>query len=131
QIKQESEKRVVAARDDAKKQAEAALAEKLTTAQKEKEVVEAQLLTVKAEEQRLAEERLHISLNEQRVAIEKAQAEIIQKEQSKAFEERQKLQRNLEDLQRQLSKDRADELGESAELDLRETLRDAFPNDRF
>ena len=50
---------------------------------------------------------------------------------SKAFEERQKLETKLEDLQRQMKKQRANELGESAELDLAEALREAFPNDRF
>src|SRR5439155_21209782 len=76
-------------------------------------------------------ERLQKALAEQRSAIEKDKTLAIQKEQSKAFEDRQKLEGKLEDLQRQLKKERADDLGESAELNLEAALRSEFPADLF
>ena len=129
--KQEIEKREAAARNAARKEVEATMTEKLAAAIQEKTAVQEQLKTVKADQERLTEDRLQKALAEQRSSMEKAKTEAVQKEQSKTFEERHKLETRLEDLQRQLKKERADELGESAELDLGEALRGAFPDDRF
>ena len=129
--KRESVKREAAARSAARNEVEAAMGKKLTAAIEEKTAVQGQLKTVKAEQEHLAEERLQKRLSEQRTSLEKAKTEAVQKEQSKAFTDRQKLETKLEDLQRQVRKQRANELGESAELDLGEALRGAFLDDRF
>jgi hypothetical protein len=52
-------------------------------------------------------------------------------ERTKAFEDQQKLQAKLQDLQRQLEKKSAHELGEGSEIDLYEQLRAAFEGDRI
>ena len=127
----ETEKLEAAARLAGKKAAGLAMSDKLKAVIEEKAAMEDQLKTVKAEEERASAERLEKALAEQRGALEKASTEAVQKEQSKAFEERQKMQSNLENLQRQIKKERADELGEAAELDLTDALREAFPLDRF
>ena len=129
--KRKLEKREEAVRDTTKKEVETAMTAKLTAVIQEKAATEEQLKTVKAEQERLAEERVQNALTEQRTVMEKAKTEAVQREQSKAFEERQNLQAKLEGVQRQMKKERADELGESAELDLGEALREAFPDDHF
>ncbi len=98
---------------------------------REKADLEKQLETVKGEQERVAAERVERALAGQRASLEQASIEAVQKEQSKAFDERQKLLRRLDDLQRQLTKERADELGEAAELDLGEVLRENFTDDHF
>ena len=52
-------------------------------------------------------------------------------ERTKAFEDQQKLQAKLQDMQRQLEKKSAHELGEGSEIDLYEQLRAAFDGDRI
>jgi hypothetical protein len=52
-------------------------------------------------------------------------------ERTKAFEDQQKLQAKLQDLQRQLEKKSAHELGEGSEIDLYEQLKSAFEGDRI
>ena len=127
----ETEKREAAARLAGKKAAESAMSDKFKAVLEEKAAMEDQLKTVKAEEERASAERREKALAEQRAALEKASTEAVQKEKSKAFEERQKMEAKLEDLQRQIKKERADELGEAAELELTDALREAFPNDCF
>ncbi len=50
-------------------------------------------------------------------------------EQAKSFEEKQKFQNTVDDLKRQLENKTALELGEGAEIDLFEALKEAFPDD--
>jgi len=52
-------------------------------------------------------------------------------ERTRAFEDQQKLQAKLQDLQRQLEKKSAHELGEGSEIDLYEQLKAAFEGDRI
>ena len=52
-------------------------------------------------------------------------------EKAKAFAGRQKMEEKLAAFQRQLQAKTAGELGEGAEIDLYETLRTEFPDDRF
>ena len=129
--KEESEKREAAAWEAAKKEAETAAKEKITAAIQAKTAAEEQTKALKADQERMVQESLQKALIEQRTSMEKDKTVAVQKEQSKAFEERHKLEGKLEELQRQLKKERADELGESAELDLAEALCEAFPDDDF
>jgi hypothetical protein len=50
---------------------------------------------------------------------------------AKAFEENQKLQNKVDELKRDLEKRKADDLGEGAEVDLFEALKNEFPDDRI
>jgi hypothetical protein len=68
-------------------------------------------------------------LLEQRNALEQDKAKAVNAEKSKAFNDRQKLEEKLQLMQRQLQKQRADELGEGAEIDLFDELKREFPRD--
>lgn len=131
QAKQESAKREAEAREDAKKRVEAALMPKVTVAEAAKKAAEEQLKAAKAEQERLFGERMQKELNQQRESLEKAKTEAVQKEQANAFEGRQKLEKKLLEMQRQLQNKTAQELGEGAEVDLFEALRGAFKDDRI
>ena len=130
-LRQEFEKREAAAKAAGRTEAETAIKERFEEVVKSKEEAEDLLKTIKADEERLAEQRLQKALSEQREFLEKAIIEAVQKEQKKAFEERQKIEAELSKVQRQVKKQRADELGEEAELVLSEALREAFDSDHF
>ncbi|MGH6636573.1 MAG: DUF2130 domain-containing protein [Gammaproteobacteria bacterium] len=127
QAKAESMKREAEACEDAKTQAEAVVMVKVIAAEAAKKAAEEKLEVVKAER----DERLQKELSQLRELLERGKTEAVQKEQAKAFEERQKLEKKLEEMQRQLQNNTAQELGEGAEVDLFETLRGAFKDDRI
>ena len=113
------------ARDEERKKSRAAVA-----------AASAETARLRAEaDQRLAEQRAHdddvlkARLREQRDALDKATVEAINAEKAKAFTDRQKLEARLAQLQRQVAHNAAAELGEGAELNLYEQLRDEFPGD--
>ena len=116
---------VRAARDEERKKSRASVA-----------AASAETARLRAEaDQRLAEQRAHdddvlkARLREQRDALDKATVEAINAEKAKAFTDRQKLEARLAQLQRQVAHNAAAELGEGAELNLYEQLRDEFPGD--
>ena len=116
---------VRAARDEERKKSRAAVA-----------AASAETSRLRAEaEQRLAEQRardddvLKARLREQRDALDKATLEAINAAKAKAFADRQKLEARLAQLQRQVAQNAAAELGEGAELNLYEQLREEFPGD--
>jgi hypothetical protein len=116
---------VRAARDEERKKSRAVVA-----------AASAETARLRAEaDQRLAEQRAHddnvlkARLREQRDALDKATLEAINAEKAKAFADRQKLEARLAQLQRQVAHNAAAELGEGAELNLYEQLRDEFPGD--
>jgi hypothetical protein len=86
-------------------------------------------------DQRLAEQRAHDDgvlksrLREQREALKEATTEAINAEKARAFAERQKLEARLAQLQRQVAQKAAGELGEGAEVNLYDELREEFPSD--
>lgn len=104
---------------------------KVTAAEGGKRAAEEQLKAAKVEQERLFGERMQKELNQQRESLEKAKTEAVHKEQANAFEGRQKLEKKLLEMQRQLQNKTAQELGEGAEVDLFETLRGAFKDDRI
>jgi len=145
----ESKKREAAARLEAKTQAEAAMKASISQVQVEKTAIEEKLKTQTANmesEKKLAQQQLELAKKEQaqqaqatlqkelsalRESMEKATTEAVQKEQAKAFEERQKTEAKLETLQRQIKKERADELGEAAEFVLLDELKKNFGSDVY
>lgn len=64
-----------------------------------------------------------------RDALEKRHLEVLNAEKSKHFEETQKIQSQLADVQRKLENKTAQDLGEGAEVDLYEALKAAFGED--
>lgn len=116
---------VRAARDEERKKSRAAVA-----------AASAETARLRAEaDQRLAAQRAHdddvlkARLREQRDALDKATLEAINAEKAKGFADRQKLEARLVQLQRQVAQNAAAELGEGAELNLYEQLREEFPGD--
>jgi hypothetical protein len=115
------------ARADATKTAEAAAAARVASADAARKQAQEQLAAEKAKTEAVVAERLRA----QRETLEAAKVDAVNGERAKAFAERQKLDTKLAALQRQLQAKTAGELGEGAEIDLYETLRVAFPDDRF
>jgi hypothetical protein len=116
-----------AARAEATKAAEARMATKLEALQKAKVTAEKQLSTERAGQERA----LNARLQEQRDALEKDKAKALRVEKAKSFKDSQRMEERLQQLQRQLQKKTADELGEGAEIDLFDELRNAFPMDEI
>ena len=113
-------------RQEAAEAAEASLRD--TLAEKDKALTEAQTKSAEAEGKlaQLSEQHefaLKQQLDSQRDILEKSKDDAVNAANAKAFEERQKLQNQVNDLKRTLDKKTADELGEGAEIDLYEALK--------
>jgi hypothetical protein len=128
------EERVLAARNEAKQAAEAAMLarfsetqSKLAEAERARLAAEQQMKVLQAEQ----EQALAARIAEAREALQRERDAAVLAEKARAFEENQKLQLRLQDLQRQLESKPAHELGEGAEIDLFEQLRTAFEGDRI
>ena len=125
---------VAKAKDEAAAAATALMRDQI--AAKDQALVEAQAKSAEAEN-RLAKqaEQYEAALNErlgsQREILEKAKDDAVNAERAKAFEDSQKLQNKVTDLQRALDNKTAEELGEGAEIDLFEALKKEFPDDRI
>jgi hypothetical protein len=137
-VRKEATAAVEKAKKDAKRQVAAAIEEgrRLATTEMSSQLTEAQKAKAAAEraltrERERQEKNLKARLQEQREAFEKDKLKAVSAEQAKAFAERQKLDEKLQQLQRQLQKKTADELGEGAEIDLFDELKAAFPNDEI
>jgi hypothetical protein len=109
------------ARAEGKRAAEAELAIRIANAERSKKVAERQLAEFRSDEDG--------RLRELRAALEQDKLKALQAQEAKAFRDRQKLERKLDEAQRQLQQKTAGELGEGAEIDLFEELRAAFPQD--
>jgi hypothetical protein len=126
--------RETAIRADATAAAQAAATDQLAQSESQRAALQQQ---VDATEQSIARQkeefdtRLMALLSEQREALEQAGVDALNKEKSKAFEENLKLNNKLEEAQRIINKMTAEELGESAEIDLYEDLRRAFEGDKI
>lgn len=70
-------------------------------------------------------------LDEQREAFESAKRAAINEEKAAAYKERLKLHEKVQSLERALDKKSNEELGEGAEVDLYDTLKAEFPDDRI
>jgi hypothetical protein len=119
-------------REEAKDVAEALLREKV--AANEHAVAESNGRALEAENKLSALAEQHAaevaeSLSAQRDVMEKAKEDAVNLEKAKAFEEAQKLCNKVNELQRALEKKTNDELGEGAEVDLFEALKENFPED--
>jgi hypothetical protein len=88
---------------------------------------EQQVKTLKASQDAVIKARL----DAERDAATKKLAEAVTAEKVRAFEEKARLTEQLADMQRRLEKKTAHELGESAEVDLYDTLRAEFPGDEI
>jgi hypothetical protein len=102
---------------------EQAVAEAIAKAQE----AESKLATLADQHESIMNERL----NAQRDILEKTKSDEINAVKAKAFEENQKQVDKLNEMQRALEKKTNEELGEGAEVDLFESLKTEFPDDRI
>jgi hypothetical protein len=105
-------------------------------AAKDQAVADAQAKSTEAENKLTKlSEQYDVALNErlgsQREILEKAKDDAVNAERAKTFEDTQKLQNKVFELQRALDNKTAEELGEGAEVKLYESLRKEFPDDRI
>ena len=70
-------------------------------------------------------------LADQRAALEKDRDTVVLKTQADFAREREGLQKKMKEMERQLLRKTAQDLGDAAEIDLYESLREAFPDDRI
>lgn len=137
----EIQQRVQEARTAAESAAQQAIAEKEQAATARQQALEARLADAEKAKQEAAEQtaalqaaheaQLGQRLQEQRDALETDKTNALNAANAKYFEETAKLTGKLEHLTRQLEKKTANELGEGAEINLFETLKEAFEGDRI
>lgn len=118
---------VEAARVEARNLADQAAQQKITAAEAARLGLQAEIAALKAS----LEATLKSREGEIKLALEKEKIAAVQAEQTKAFDERQKFQTKIMELQRQLENKTAQELGEGAEADLFEMLKAEFTEDRI
>jgi len=133
-VKDEAAAAAARIQQEAAEAAAARVREQITA--KDQAVADAQAKTSEAEGKlaRLSEQYevvLNERLGSQRDILEKAKDEAVNAERAKAFEDSQKLQNKVTELQRALDNKTAEELGEGAEVNLFEALKKEFPNDRI
>lgn len=100
---------------------------KVTAAEAAKQAAEQQTEAVKQAQ----EETIATRLREARDALEKDKSEALLAKDKAQFDERQKWQQKLDELQRKLDNQKSTELGEGAEIKLYEALKQAFPDDNI
>jgi hypothetical protein len=125
--KRAAEKR---ANDEAAKKITAITAERDRNAQKVKElsVREAE---IKKQAQDAAELRVRQEVVRQRQILEKDRDQSLLKKQAEFTRERERYQKKIKEMERQLQRKTANEMGDGAEIDLFEALRDAFTTDKI
>jgi hypothetical protein len=120
----------------ARAEARSAAVQEMTAKVAEAQMKAAEIEAVKAAtERKLAEmlaaqeDTINARVVEAREAMEKAKTDAVNAERVKNFEEKVKLEGLVADLQRKLQNKTAEELGDSAEIDLFEVLKAEFPTD--
>ena len=117
----------VTAAQKAKEEAERSAARNLAEAEEQKRQALTRLQAAEAER----DEQVNARVQETREALEKANAEALAQAKAENDADKRKLTAKLETLQRQLEKERANELGEGAEVELFDALKAEFPDDHI
>lgn len=115
--------REAAARAEGEKLAQEKLQTQLAAIEAARKAAEAQAAELAAAQK--------AALEAQREALEQAKADAVNAEKVRAYEEKLKLETKLQDMTRALQNKTAEELGETAEVDLFETLKAEFTEDRL
>jgi hypothetical protein len=132
QFKRDLDKQKQALEDKARSQAEAQIkkvASELDLAKKKLKEAEAREAVIRKEVMEKAERERLKELANQRQSLDADKSLALLKQQSGFSREREALQKKLHLVERQLQKKTANELGDGAEIDLYETLRECFPTD--
>ncbi len=118
------------AAQEAEKRVAKLAAERNLAVQKAKEL-EAKEATVRRELQEQAERQLQKELDQQRLILEKAKDQEVLKKQVEFSREREGWQRKVLEFEKKLQQKTANEIGEGAEVDVYEVLKEAFPHDHI
>lgn len=105
-------------------------AEKAKALEEKQAVLEA-ANKLKSDQEGRINQAVHKAIQEQREVLEKEKTNAVHHIQAQEFEKTQRLQKQVEALKRQLDDKTAGELGEGAEIDLYEALREVFDGDRI
>jgi hypothetical protein len=100
-------------------------------AAKKLKVAEAREAEIRKQAQEEAEKQRQKELVAQRQVLEQAKTQALLKQNADFNRERESLQKKMQVMKGQLEKKTANELGDGAEIDLFEALRESFPNDRI
>lgn len=134
QTQAEVEKQRQAAEKKAKAEAAAEI-QKLTSerdlASKKLKEAKAHEAEIRKEAQENAKKESQKQLAEQRAALEKDKDKVLLQTQAEHNRERESWQKKIHVLEHQLQKKTANELGDGGEIDVFESLRDAFQGDRI
>jgi len=106
---------------------QATTAEKLAEAEQQRNEAVSEAQNLKANMESAVNQRAQ----EIREAMEKDKADALNAEKAQRFEETLKLKTMVENLQRRLDQKTAEELGEGAEIDLFEALKNEYPDDQI
>ena len=101
------------------------------SALKEKDAANQQLAALEEQQKERTDKAIKNALSEQREALDTERVEAINKAKATEFDKFQKVQSRVEALQRQLEQKTTEELGEGAEVDLYEALRENFDGDKI
>jgi|SRR5581483_11758073 len=129
-------KDVADARQAAAKEAREAAAKQMAKMAAEKDAAVEQAKKLKAQEEKLREQLAADAERKQQAELAK-QRQLLQREHDRALlklradftRDKEATQKKVTDLERQLQKRTAHELGDGAEIDLFDALRDSFPGD--
>ncbi len=126
----ETAKRAEAAKEkaEAEKRLASVVGERNRMQEKLKQA-EAREATTRKEAQAAAEQKAKKELAEVRAILQKDHDQKLLKREAEFSREREATQRKLKDMERQLQRKTAGEIGDGAEIDLFEALRGAFPDD--
>lgn len=129
------------ARDEATRLAETKMAARLAEIDASRMASEQQVAALRAEKAQLSAQQAQLQaeqsareqerLAQAREQFERDKIAAVQAAETKSFEDKQKLQSKMADLQRQLENKTAQDLGYGPEVDLFELLKGEFPEDRI
>ncbi len=128
-LKVQTEAAAKRAAEEADKRLTVVAAERDRNLQKVKQLEEREA-TIRKEATVEAERKAQKELNQERLILKQAQDTALLKKEGEFTRERESWQKKFQHMQRQLEQKTANQLGDGAELDLFETLREAFRDDR-
>ncbi len=105
--------------------------EQVTNAAKERDAAIAHNAKVAAEAEIAKKEAVEAASNQVRTALEKDRDEALLKQHAEFTRKQEALQKKFSEVQRKLDEKTANELGDGAEIDLYDSLRDQFPEDEI
>ena len=96
-----------------------------------KQLAEEQLARTKSGQDELVKGEIAKALRKQREVLDKSKSDDLRRKDAEAFQQNQRMQKQVDSLKRQLEQKNSSQLGEGAEIDLYETLREHYERDRI